>query len=171
MAIDPLDPSNAMRRSDVLLFALRDYPQSIAAARHALALAPQNHLARAYIGMCLILMNRFSNAKAELSRLPGDDPFKLVGEAILTARSGDVAGAKRMIEHLRSLFGQAASYQYADIYAQAGDVDQAFAELDNAVRVKDAGLQSLKSDPFLDPITRDPRYAALLKRLNFPVWS
>jgi len=26
----------------------------------------------------------------------------------------------------------------------------------------------LKRDPFLDGIVRDPRFAALLKRLNFP---
>jgi len=29
-------------------------------------------------------------------------------------------------------------------------------------------LTSLKTDPFLDPIRNDRRYAALLKRLNFP---
>ena len=34
--------------------------------------------------------------------------------------------------------------------------------------VKDAGLIYLKVDPFLDPIRNDPRYAALLRRLNFP---
>ncbi|HET9336510.1 MAG TPA: hypothetical protein VFO12_08910 [Sphingomicrobium sp.] len=60
---------------------------------------------------------------------------------------------------------------YAEIHAQGGNSDRAFAELDNAVRAKDPGLQSLKSDPFLDPILRDPRYAALLKRLNFPTWA
>jgi hypothetical protein len=49
-----------------------------------------------------------------------------------------------------------------------GDVDGAFAELDNAIEVKDAGLIYLKMDPFLDPIRNDPRYAALLRRLNFP---
>jgi hypothetical protein len=33
------------------------------------------------------------------------------------------------------------------------------------------GMQTLKVDPFLDPIRNDPRYAALLKRLNFPTWA
>ena len=171
LGLDPLDISNNIRRADVLLFALRDYPQSIVASRKALELAPRNELARAYISMCLLLMNRFAEARAELEKLPADYPLRLVGEALVAARSRDRPGAERMIAHLRELFGDTASYQYADIYAQAGDADRAFAELDNAVRVKDAGLQSLKSDPFLDPIARDPRFAALLKRLNFPIWN
>ena len=57
------------------------------------------------------------------------------------------------------------------INAQAGDADRAFAELDNAVRVRDSGLVGLKIDPFVDPIRHDPRFAALLKRLNFPTWT
>ena len=89
----------------------------------------------------------------------------------MAARARDLAGAERIIARMRQSFGDAASYQYAEIHAQGGNSDRAFAELDNAVRAKDPGLQSLKSDPFLDPILRDPRYAALLKRLNFPTWA
>ena len=64
--------------------------------------------------------------------------------------------------------GDEASLQYAEIYAELGDLDHAFESLDKAVEVRDPGLQLLRRDPFLDPIRRDPRYAALLKRLNFP---
>ena len=46
--------------------------------------------------------------------------------------------------------------------------DRAFTEFNNAINARDAGLFYLKMDPFLDPIRSDPRYAALLRRLNFP---
>jgi hypothetical protein len=69
---------------------------------------------------------------------------------------------------LRALYGPSPSYQYAQIYAQAGDAGRAFAELGNAVEAKDPGLQLLKTDPFMDPVRGDPRYGALLRRLNFP---
>ena len=64
--------------------------------------------------------------------------------------------------------GSAVSFQYASIQAQLGQIDQAFAELDNAVAAKDSGLIYLKTDPLIDPVRGDPRYAVLLKKLNFP---
>ena len=73
-----------------------------------------------------------------------------------------------IVRQLRQQAGAGASYQYGEIYAQLGDKDRAFAEFDNAIAAKDAGLTYLKIDPFLDPIRNDPRYAALLRRLNFP---
>ena len=69
------------------------------------------------------------------------------------------------------LFGDTASYNVAGIYAQARDSDRAFATLAKAVEVKDPGLTGLKTDPFLDPIRADPRYASLVKQLSFPTLS
>jgi len=100
--------------------------------------------------------------------MPADDVFRLTGEAIVAARTGDATAAERTMARLKQLYGVNPSYQYSQINVQLGNVDGAFAELDNAIQVKDAGLTSLKTDPFLDPIRNDRRYAALLKRLNFP---
>jgi len=88
--------------------------------------------------------------------------------ALLAARTGDRAGAERMMAQAKQQYGAAASYQYGEICTQLGDRDRAFAEFDNAIAAKDAGLAYLKVDPFLAPIRNDPRYAALLRRLNFP---
>jgi hypothetical protein len=73
-----------------------------------------------------------------------------------------------MIAQLKQQAGAAASFQYAEIYAQLSQKDQAFTELNNALSAPDPGLIYLKVDPFLDPIRNDSRYAALLRRLNFP---
>ena len=72
------------------------------------------------------------------------------------------------MSRIRRQHGSAVSFQYAAIQAQLGQIDQAFAELDNAVVAKDSGLIYLRSDPFFDPIRGDPRYAALLRKLQFP---
>ena len=69
---------------------------------------------------------------------------------------------------MRPIHGVLGSYQYAEIYAQAGNKDRAFSELENALAAKDPGLAGLRVDPFLDPIRGDPRYAKLVKKLNFP---
>ena len=80
----------------------------------------------------------------------------------------DQATMLASIGRLKQVYGDNASYQYAQVDAQLGNKEQAFADLDRAWHVKDPGLQIFKTDPFLDPIRSDPRYADLLRKLNFP---
>jgi serine/threonine-protein kinase len=167
VALDPLNPVTFTRRADVLM-AVRQFPAAIESARKSLQLAPDRSYPHQLIGDSLVLMDRPNDALAEYKKVPVDDVFRLAGEAIVQGRSHDAAGLGRTLAHMRDLFGDAASYNYAQVYAQAGDKDRAFATLNKALEVKDAGLTGLKTDPFLDPIRSDPRYAALLKRLNFP---
>jgi TolB-like protein len=167
IAIDPLEPrAFGIRASTLMLW--RHYSQSIAAGRRALELSPGLNSARSLVGNSLTLTNQPSEALAEYRQMPADDAFRLTGEAIVAARSRDFAGVDRYISHMRNIFGATPSYQYAEIYAQAGDASRALAELDSAMNARDPGLGALKTDPFLDPIRGQARYAALLKRLNFP---
>lgn len=168
LTLDPLESRTFGVRANIFLKALRQYPEAIAAARRALELAPERRSSWLYIADALTLMNQPTKAVVAYRRMPTDDLFRLTGEGILAARSRDIAGAQRLITRIGEMMGAAASYQYAQIHAQARDLNHAFAELDNAVQAKDPGLTDLKVDPFLDPIRGDPRYAALLKRLKFP---
>ena len=49
-----------------------------------------------------------------------------------------------------------------------GDKDRAFAALDRAWQIRDSGLLRLKGDPYMDPLRGDPRFAALMKKLDYP---
>ena len=167
IALDPLRATSYGRKASIQI-TLRQYAQSIESARKALELAPQHFSGHLFIGSCLTLMNQFSRAKAEFEKTPVDNADRLKGEALAAARSHDRAGAEQIMARLRRLQGASASYQYAQIYAQGGDIDRAFAELNVALRIRDTGLGSLKTDPFLDPIRGDARYTALLSTLNFP---
>ena len=167
IALDPLEGVNHTRRADVLL-VLRQFPEAIEACRKSLQLTPERTYPHQLIGDALVLMNRSNDARAEYKKVPADDVFRQAGEAIIDARSGKIDVVQRTVAHMREQFGDAASYQYAQIYAQAKDNDRAFAALAKALEVKDPGLTSLKTDPFLDPVRRDPRYTSLLARLNFP---
>ena len=103
-----------------------------------------------------------------MAKLPTDDVIMQTDEAIIAARRGDHTGAETWMTKMRTTFGDTASYQYAQINAQLGNIDGAFAALNKGVEALDPGLTYLKRDPFLDPIRKDPRYAALLTRLDFP---
>ena len=60
------------------------------------------------------------------------------------------------------------NYWVAVTYAALGDKDGAFGELEKAYQNHDWFLQRLKVDPFMDPLRDDPRFDAIVKRLNYP---
>jgi hypothetical protein len=69
---------------------------------------------------------------------------------------------------MRRSFGDASSYQYAQINAALGDRDQAFVALAAARRVHDPGLMGqIYPDPLIDGLRQDPRYDVLVRKLGF----
>jgi TolB-like protein/tetratricopeptide (TPR) repeat protein len=58
-----------------------------------------------------------------------------------------------------------AEFQVAETYADFGDADQAFKWLDAAVQL-DLGIIWLHNDPLFKDLTRDPRYAMMLRKLK-----
>jgi tetratricopeptide (TPR) repeat protein len=166
-ALDPLNPSTSTSQANALFYARR-YADAAAAARGAVAMAPKRGQTRALLGNSLLLLGQLREAQAEYAQGPTDDYFCLTGKAMAAARLGDRAGSDKAMARLKQLIGDAASYQYGEIYAQRGEIDQAFAALERAWTVRDPGLTTLRSDPLLDPLRGDPRFKALEKRLNFP---
>ena len=69
---------------------------------------------------------------------------------------------------MQQMFGDAASYQYGEIYAQLGDKGRALAALERAWEIRDGGLIAIRNDPALDPLRGDPRFEAIVKRMNYP---
>ena len=65
-------------------------------------------------------------------------------------------------------YGDASHFQYGEIYAQLNDVDQAIAELGAAFEKRDPGMAGIRINPFLYPLRRDPRFAGIESKLNFP---
>ena len=167
IALDPLNARFYRYKCEALNY-LRRYPQAIEAGRKALALAPELRSVHGLMGDALLLLGRVAQAKAEYQAIGADSPFYLFRLALLAARTGHRAEAERTLTQSRQQVGSTGSYSFGEVYAQLGDTDRAFAEFYNAIRAKDSGLVLLKMDPFLDPIRGDPRYGALLRRLNFP---
>jgi hypothetical protein len=69
---------------------------------------------------------------------------------------------------IRQSLGDAAAYQYAEIYAQWGDVSSALKWMETAYRLRDTGLVSLKADELLDPLRKEPRFQKIERELKFP---
>jgi uncharacterized protein HemY len=57
-------------------------------------------------------------------------------------------------------------FDMAEIYAQLGKKDQAFAWLERAYEKRNVMMMYLKAAPNLDPLRSDPRFADLLRRVG-----
>jgi TolB-like protein/DNA-binding winged helix-turn-helix (wHTH) protein/Tfp pilus assembly protein PilF len=60
------------------------------------------------------------------------------------------------------------AFEIATIYAFRNQTDEAFEWLDRAYAQRDPSLMSTKVEPLLKSLHHDPRFAALLKKLNLP---
>jgi tetratricopeptide (TPR) repeat protein len=162
-----LDPLNGISYGlkMLALFSARRYDDAVRTAQQT---PKELFVSWVRLGDCLQMLGRTAEALRAYENAPRDDPLQLAGEGILEARTGNRTAALEKVERLRQLFGDGGSYQFGEIYAQLGNPDESLANLEHAWEIKDPGMVGLKTDPFLDPIRSDPRYAALLKRLNFP---
>ena len=81
---------------------------------------------------------------------------------------GRHADAETALARLKALKGDGAAYEYATIYAQWGDTGEALNWLETALRLRDPFLASLKTDPLMDPLRKEPRFQAVMRDLKFP---
>ena len=163
--IDPLNPLSHRRRYYALFYD-RQYDASIAEAQRTLKLAPALALPPYFIALSLIMKNQPKEAQRYLDMLPADLTVRLAAEAIVAGKTGDRTRSDGKLDQLRSVYGDAASYQFAQAFAQRGEPDRAFVALEKGLEVNDPGLNTLRVDPLFDPIRADPRFNAILKRVD-----
>ena len=163
--IDPLNPLSH-RRLYYAQFYDRQYDAATAEAQRTLKLAPALWVPQYFIAMSLIMKKDPPGAQRYLDVLPPDLTVRLAGEAIVAGKLGDRRRSDQKLDQLRSIYGDAASYQFAQAYAQRGETDKAFAALQRGLEVNDPGLNTLRVDPLFDPIRSDPRFDALVKKLD-----
>ena len=64
--------------------------------------------------------------------------------------------------------GYSSPYTLAQLYADLGDKEQAFAWLDTAYREHDWLLTQMRADFLLDPLVTDPRFGELVQKVGLP---
>jgi TolB-like protein/Tfp pilus assembly protein PilF len=160
-----LDPLDALthRQLGRGLFRARLYGEAAETMRQVLALNPGANDAHAVIGDVLYLTGDLAGARREYALEPLDF-LRAAGDAMVLQRQGDLTGAQSALRRLSA--DRATPYQQAQVFAQWGEPDRAFAAIDRAFVIGDSGLLDLRTDPLLDPVRDDPRFAARLERLT-----
>lgn len=167
VALDPLNGRSYAADAQAF-YSARDYAATVGAVHKLLQYAPGVAAPLALLGDALINLGKFDQAGAIFRQMPADDLFRLTGEGILDERIGNHAASKQAADEIERTNGAAASYQLAQLHAQRGEPDLAFAALNDGIALPDPGLISLLVDPFLDPIRADQRFASVRSKIDFP---
>jgi TolB-like protein len=162
--LDPLDPIAPELKSWMLFFG-RQYVAAAEAAQRALQLEPGRLRARSFLGNALFMLGRVEDARRAFQAVPADDYRRLVGEAAIAAHEGRREEALKAIPAIERRYRDAAYYQFAQVYAQAGSIDEAIQALEKSWAKRDPGLASIQVDPFLDPVRGDNRFSAIAARV------
>ncbi|MGE5816099.1 MAG: tetratricopeptide repeat protein, partial [Acidobacteriota bacterium] len=96
------------------------------------------------------------------------ESFRHTGMAMAEHELGRASESQQALNLLTTKYSHVAAYQIAEVYAWRAERDMAFRWLNRAYAQRDAGLSFLKFDPLLAKIQDDPRYAAMLDKLNLP---
>jgi TolB-like protein/predicted Zn-dependent protease len=121
-----------------------------------------------WLGVVLLWKGEPEAALAAMQREPVES-WRLPGLALAYHALRQDADSDAALDQAVESYGTVMAYQIGQAHAYRGEVREAFAWLDRAHRQRDAGLAYyLKTDPLLDNIKADPRYAALLHRMGLP---
>jgi len=149
------------------LFFARRYEEAISVFRDSIAIDPEFSPPYGVSGFAYYALGNFPGARASCESKP-DFWISQVCLVVTYDKLGRHADAETLLAKFRASNGDSSAYQYAEIYAQWGDIAKALEGLDTAVRVRDPGLVQLKTDPLLDPLRAEPRFQAIERALRFP---
>jgi adenylate cyclase len=161
---DPLNLLNRRYLARVLYFAGR-LDEAEATVRQVLEMSASFPAAHYELGRILLAKGQLAAAVSEFEaeKSPGWREFGLPLGYHAARRTADANAA------LAVLVADSAGseFQVAETYAYFGNPDEAFRWLDRAID-HDPGIQWLRGDPLFKGISADPRYAALLHKVNLP---
>ena len=167
---DPLSPFMRAWLCVMLYFA-RQYERSIEQLRVLIQFDPSYYLGYFVTGQVRSAQGAFGEAIANLRKaaaLSGNAPLVLGWLGMTLAKSGDTGGAQEVLAGLHA--GATQTYvpptSFAWIHLGLGEIDQAFSWMERAIEERDPIIVPIKSFPFMDPLRSDPRFEALLRKMN-----
>jgi TolB-like protein len=161
---DPLDISILTRETDIL-FYMGDYAAAEQKGLEVLAKDPARAFTRSSMGWILMGDGRLQEALAYMEAEPVRYA-RFAGLAMVQHKLGNQAGAEVAQQELWDAYGEAASYQQAQIYAEWGQDDKAIEWLERAYQVRDPGMPQMRIDTSFASIKQHPGYIALLQKMK-----
>src|SRR5712692_1417621 len=163
--LDPLSGGSWERLAETEFF-IGQLDRAAADGKKALELNPDVWPGPILLSKIYVMQGRPQDALPEIG-LVRDNPTRAYLYAIAYHELGRKQESDSTLNEAIARYPRNA-YQIAGVYAFRNQPNEAFEWLDRAYAQRNAGLIETKSDPLLKNLHHDPRYAALLKKLNFP---
>jgi serine/threonine-protein kinase len=166
--LDPLAsaPKNNLAR---ILWYEGKLDEADAVARKAAELQPNSASSRRWQVLVAIQRGDKETALRE-AQLEPDESYRRFELAVAQYARGDRTAADAALADLIA-HDQGLDYQVAQVYAVRGEREKAFEWLQIAFDNHDTGMLALLVDPLLNDLRDDPRYKALVAKMNFPATS
>ena len=171
-SVDPLaeTPTFVIER---VLYMSRLYDRAIEHIRRVLQF--DDRIARCYsvLASCYLKVNEPALAEAAAIRYHELSPGQPFAQALLAHVYGIVGKRERADAMFAELVAQRPTryvcpYYCAVVQAGLGQIDAAFASLEQAFIERPSWMAYLNVAPILDPLRSDPRFADAVRRMQFP---
>ena len=156
LEIDPLMISAIRTLGDLYMVAGR-CDEAIETYQRALNLAPGTGRFNGRIARCHLFQDNIDAAKDANAKEP-TDWVRATNDLIIMGREQQSDEWRKAVSEYENTYGYGNSYQLAEIFADAGDLDRTFEWLDSAVEYKDPGAPWALLLPFFDEARKDPRW-------------
>lgn len=165
VALDPLSVRAHRGLGDAYRAAGR-YDDAISAFERALELEPGTARVHGRLARMALVRGDYEAAAVHISR----EPVQWVREmlAIMINGKGENSESYRAaVAAYADAYGEANSFQIAELYGFVGDLDNVFKWLQKGVDIRDPGIPWMTVSEFLVPAHGDPRWDSILEQAGF----
>jgi TolB-like protein/DNA-binding winged helix-turn-helix (wHTH) protein/Flp pilus assembly protein TadD len=164
--LDPLNASSWGGLAEIEYF-IGQLDEAAADGKKALELSPDAWPGPILLSEVYVMQGRPHDALPEIE-LVRHDPTRAYLFAIAYHALGREKESDAALSELITKYHASNACEIAQIYAFRNQSDEAFEWLGRAYAQRDSGLIGTKVEPLLKNLHNDPRFPALLKKLNLP---
>lgn len=172
LALDPLSLVLNAYYAWVLYFS-RKYDQAVEQALKTLEMDKNFLIARFILGLTYARIGEGAASIREFQKareISGENPLVLSGLAHTYGSARKPQMGKPFLDKLRALSAEQyiSPYHLAFACVASGLREEAIGELERGCEKRSSFLPLLQIEPAWDPLREDPRFAAIVSRMNFP---